>query len=97
MCPDCGVGKVKLLSMDDDGAGTAAFVCLECGWQGDKQTFTVPCTACGCKAPWRSIELDAECNVVCRACYLKDPPAEDILGMFHDAKEGDACAANWLN
>ena len=97
MCPDCGLRNVKLISLDDDGEGTAAFVCPDCGWQGDKETFKVPCTACGCKVPWKAIELDGECNVVCRECYLKNPPEEDILGMFHDAHVEQSQAVEWMN
>ena len=85
MCPNCGLTNVHVSSwLKRDDGETAVFSCADCGWKGGPKEFRVPCTKCGDSVPWSEIELDAECNVVCRVCYLKDPPPEDIAGMFHD-------------
>ena len=98
MCQNCGVGTVRLQSWLKHNDGKAEFMCLDCGWKGDAKTFRVPCTACGCSVPWPEIELNAECDIVCRPCYLKDPPAEDVAGMFHDAHVArEAPPVVWLN
>lgn len=54
------------------------------------EVFGVPesfnCTECGAPTPTKEVELNAECAPVCRACYLKDVPPEDIEGILHDAE-----------
>ena len=43
-------------------------------------------TECGAPTPTKEVELNADCAPVCRACYLKNIPEEDIQGILHDAE-----------
>jgi hypothetical protein len=95
MCPDCGSDQVVVKQFEwseshgldgpsEHGTDTA-FVCQQCGWYGDTNDFRVPCTTCRRSVAWAAIELDKDCNVVCRECYLANVPQEDIDGALHDA------------
>jgi predicted RNA-binding Zn-ribbon protein involved in translation (DUF1610 family) len=98
MCPSCGLGNVRVSSLlQRDEGESALFTCQECGWTGDAKTFRVPCTGCGDSVPWAQIELDHDCNVVCRPCYLREPPVKDILGLYHDTQIASAAPKDWLN
>jgi hypothetical protein len=90
MCPDCLGANVAIRQFDwaemhGEHGTESAFICQDCGWYGDADDFSVPCSECKCKVAWSKIELDGDCNVVCRECYLANPPQEDIDGEFHDA------------
>ena len=46
------------------------------------------CSSCHGDFSIREVELNGECQPICRRCYLKDVPEEDIDGMLHDASHG---------
>jgi hypothetical protein len=92
MCPECLGTNIKFEQYDfgvcsETGYHDAGkcFTCQDCGWYGDTNDFSVPCSACKRSTPWAVIELDKDCNVVCRECYLANVPQEDIDGALHDA------------
>lgn len=40
------------------------------------------CYSCGQLVPMDQMNLDAEYHRVCHRCYVADPPAADIDGVF---------------
>ena len=40
------------------------------------------CFVCGQDVANVTVELDEKCRIVCRVCYLADPPAGDVDGAL---------------
>jgi hypothetical protein len=47
-----------------------------------EDAYPMTCARCGRDVARVAIELDAECRIVCRDCYLADPPADDVDGTL---------------
>lgn len=45
------------------------------------------CVSCGHRAPHDDAQLDSDNNLVCGACYLLDPPQQDIDGAVNAVAE----------
>jgi hypothetical protein len=45
------------------------------------------CMSCGFLAPHDDAQLDIDNNLVCGACYLADPPQQDIDIAINDVAE----------
>lgn len=48
---------------------------------------TFLCFSCGKRAPHDDAQLDSDDNLVCGACYLLDPPQQDVDGVVNDVAE----------